>query len=501
MRKDSERRKQGGQLGHRGAGRELKPSDQMDEIVDHYPGACGGCGRAFDPAQRRSGGRFGRHQVAELPAISVVFSEHRTHQLRCRHCRARTSATLPEEIGSSPFGSRLQAALVTLTAAYRISRRGVSELARDLFGVTLSTGTADAICQRASEALAGPHLHLGDQVLVAPAVHVDETGWRTKGDARALWTANTPSAVFLQIAEHCNREVFDALIGTTYPGIVVSDRWNGYSHLDPTRRQVCWSHLQRDFRRHADGLGEQKPFGERGLELTGRVFAAWRAYQHKHQDRRPTPSRDRADPERTPATARRRLAEEQAHPLAPQVRQQPAQGLARALDLRDHRRRRADQQSRRTRAPRCGHPPESLARHARRKRRAVRRTRPIGRGDLPTATPLAIHLSQRPHRGSQPRRPVPRARLNPAAPRTERLLKCPPEQGFCSSRSGRLRACQEVTHMVHDGADVPAGPASLDSVHVRFDEQRLVSDAGLLIDSDARRAARDRGDGERVGVA
>jgi hypothetical protein len=100
-----------------------------------------------------------------------------------------------------------------------------------------------------------------------------------------LWTANTPSAVFLQIAEHCNREVFDALIGTDYPGIVVSDRWNGYSHLDPARRQVCWSHLQRDFRRHADGLGEQKPFGERGLELTGRVFAAWRAYQHKHQDR------------------------------------------------------------------------------------------------------------------------------------------------------------------------------------------------------------------------
>ena len=35
--------------------------------------------------------------------------------------------------------------------------------------------------------------------------------------------------------------------------------------------------------------------------------------------------------------------------------------------------------------------------------------------------------------------------------------------------------------MVHDGADVPAGPASLDSVHVRFDEQRLVSDAWLLI--------------------
>ena len=35
--------------------------------------------------------------------------------------------------------------------------------------------------------------------------------------------------------------------------------------------------------------------------------------------------------------------------------------------------------------------------------------------------------------------------------------------------------------MVHDAADVPAGPASLDSVQVRFDEQRLISDAGLLL--------------------
>src|SRR5450432_258512 len=40
---------------------------------------------------------------------------------------------------------------------------------------------------------------------------------------------------------------------------------------------------------------------------------------------------------------------------------------------------------------------------------------------------------------------------------------------------------QEVTHMVQDGSDVPAGPASLDSVVVKFDEERLVSDAGLLV--------------------
>jgi len=142
----------------------------------------------------------------------------------------------------------------------------------------------DAICQRTSQALAGPHLQLQDWVLDQGSVHVDETGWRTSGEGRALWTATTPAAAFFQIAEHCNREQFNALIGA-YAGIVVSDRWNGYSHLDPNQRQVCWSHRQRDFRRHADGLAEQKTFGEHGLPLTGRVFAAGRAYQHEHHDR------------------------------------------------------------------------------------------------------------------------------------------------------------------------------------------------------------------------
>jgi hypothetical protein len=35
--------------------------------------------------------------------------------------------------------------------------------------------------------------------------------------------------------------------------------------------------------------------------------------------------------------------------------------------------------------------------------------------------------------------------------------------------------------MVQHAADVPVGPRSLDSVQIAFDEERLISDAGLLI--------------------
>jgi transposase len=282
--REGERRKAGGQRGHPGAGRSLAPEDQVDEIVEHWPQACRGCGREFTEGEHRPGGRIGRHQVIELPPISVMLVEHRTRRLRCPECEARTTAELPAEIEGSAFGPRLRAAIVTLTARNRISRCGAAELAGEMFGARLCAGSVDAICQHASGVLAGPYQQLREWILAQDALHTDETGWRTAGDARALWTLTTVGGSIFEIAEHCNREQFDELIGD-YEGIVVSDRWPGYNHLEPERRQVCWSHLQRDFRRHSEGLAEQKTFGEHGLRLTSRVFGSWRSYQHEHHDR------------------------------------------------------------------------------------------------------------------------------------------------------------------------------------------------------------------------
>ena len=285
LRADQERRKAGGQPGHRGSGRKLRPEDQVDEIVDHYPESCRGCGHRFTDEERQPSRRFGRHQVAELPEIAVVVSEHRTHRLRCPGCRAKTTAELPAEFPGSAFGPRLQAAVVTMSARNRISRRDMAELAGDLFGLSLSTGGVDAVCQRASATLEGPHERLASSVLGSPALNVDETGWRTAGDARALWTATTPQAAILRVAEDRHRDRLCELIGEDFAGIVCSDRWWAYDHLDPECRQVCWEHLRRDFTRHAEGLAEQKAFGEAGLALTGRLFAAWRSFE-EHRDRR-----------------------------------------------------------------------------------------------------------------------------------------------------------------------------------------------------------------------
>lgn len=276
-------RRAGGQPGHRGSGRELLGEDQIDEIVEYFPESCGRCGHGFGLEERRASVRFGRHQVAELPPVVVIVSEHRTHRLSCPQCKAKTTAELPAELSGSAFGPRAQAAAVTLCARNRISRRDMVELAGDLFGLQMSVGAVDAICQRVSVALAEPHERLAVSVLGCPALNVDETGWRTGGAPRTLWTATTPGAAIFRVAEDRHRDRLCELIGD-YEGIVCSDRWWAYDHLDPECRQACWSHLKRDFTRHSEGLAEQKAFGETGLALTKAVFFAWRRFD-EHQNR------------------------------------------------------------------------------------------------------------------------------------------------------------------------------------------------------------------------
>ena len=284
-RQDAEQRKAGGQPGHRGAGRELLAEDRMAGIVDHYPEGCSGCGREFSDSEKVPRHGPGRHQVADLPATAVFYVEHRTQRLRCPGCHKRTRATLGI-VGESAFGPGLGAAVVALTARNRISRRDMSELLWELFAVRVSVGAIDAICQRTSGLLAGPHERLTSQVLGAGAVNVDETGWFLAGENRTIWTAATAQAAVFRIVCDRHRDRLFELLGPDFQGIVTSDRWWAYDLLDVEQRQACWSHLQRDFRFHSEGLAAQQQFGAAGLTLTRRLFAAWHAFAEHHDRRR-----------------------------------------------------------------------------------------------------------------------------------------------------------------------------------------------------------------------
>jgi transposase len=137
----------------------------------------------------------------------------------------------------------------------------VVELCEELFGSRISTGTVDAILARMSETLAEPHADLLERLRLSSAVNMDETGWRTAGERRALWGIFDDRHAYLHVAAGRHEDHAKELLSGT-KAIVTSDRWWAYSHLPLRRRQLCWAHLKRDFAAHAGGLSAEKEFGE-----------------------------------------------------------------------------------------------------------------------------------------------------------------------------------------------------------------------------------------------
>ncbi len=72
--------------------------------------------------------------------------------------------TEPPAASQWAFGPRLQAAVVTLAVGNRVSRRDATQLACELFGVELSTGSVDTIVQRTGELLAAPDSRLEQEI-------------------------------------------------------------------------------------------------------------------------------------------------------------------------------------------------------------------------------------------------------------------------------------------------------------------------------------------------
>lgn len=277
-RSPSSKHRRGAQPNHPGRGRHLAPLAALDELIEHWPRRCA-CGHIFSEAERCPVGRCARHQLVELPPIAVTISEHRLQRLRCPSCGAVTRAALPPEVPLVAFGPRLQAAVATLAVRNRISRRDTVELLRELFGAELSSGSIDAIVRRAGEALEKPYEELLRNVRSASVVNIDETGWRLRGGRRTLWGMLTARAAVFRIAADRHEREARALLGEDFPGIACSDRWWAYGYLDVERRQLCWAHLVRDFTAHSEGISaHQKAFGAAGLEIAGRLFAAWDAY-------------------------------------------------------------------------------------------------------------------------------------------------------------------------------------------------------------------------------
>ena len=283
--RDGERRGRGGQPGHPGYHRALLGEERVDRVVDVTPDACRGCGAGLplgagpgDPADERV-------QVVELPPVRAEVTEYRLAARRCQACGTLTRAARPTEAGLGAFGPRLHAVATLLVGRYRLSRREAVACLAELGEVELSVGALARLEQTTSAALAPVVDEVAAAVRQAPVANLDETGW-WEGKTRSwLWTVVTETLTLFRLDPHRSKAVAQALLGPDWTGIVGSDRYSAYRYLPLERRQLCWAHLIREFRKIAAYNHHQRPFGERLLEIAARIFAAWYRFRTGAIDR------------------------------------------------------------------------------------------------------------------------------------------------------------------------------------------------------------------------
>ena len=173
---------------------------------------------------------------------------------------------------------------------YRLSKRMVQEALSDVLGVDLSLGTVCNLGQEMSDALAAPVEEARQYVRRQWLAYLDETGWKQGQEngrkKRAwLWVAATAMVTVFQVASSRGAKIAKQMLGENFAGFFVTDRWGGYNWVDAERRQLCWSHLIRDFQGFADRGGRGGEIGEKLLDHVDKMFEGWHRVRDGTLDR------------------------------------------------------------------------------------------------------------------------------------------------------------------------------------------------------------------------
>jgi hypothetical protein len=269
--KDPTGRQSGGQPGHEGHGRKLKPESEVDQIIDVRPEQCGQCGTLL----LGEDGEPERHQVLELPRVTPIVTEYRRHCLWCVACGAPTRAPWPETMPSGSFGPRLQATVGYLTGRMGASQREVHELVAALYQADVSVGSIGSLEQVVRAALAAPVAEAVTYVQRQPVRNADETSWREKGKRRWLWISVTPLVTIFRLLKTRGAAGAKELLGEVVWGIIGTDHYAGYHWIDPRQRQLCWAHLKRVFVAWSERTGETARIGLALLAVERQLFVLW----------------------------------------------------------------------------------------------------------------------------------------------------------------------------------------------------------------------------------
>jgi transposase len=243
----------GRKAGHPAAHRAIPEKvDRTEEAP--LPPTCPDCGGAVveDAVQTQ-------YQIDVPRPIPVSVTQFNLHVGHCAACGQRLQGRHPEQTSDATGAAAVQIGPNALGLAAELKHgMGIpfGKVARILSTATeleISRATLARASQRLARKCQPTYARLIVRLRQSAVVHVDETGWKIGGHSAWLWVFTNDDVSLYVIDPSRAHEVVEAILGTDYAGVLVSDCFLAYDPLTYAQSK-CVGHLLR----HCKELQELK---------------------------------------------------------------------------------------------------------------------------------------------------------------------------------------------------------------------------------------------------
>jgi transposase len=233
-------KKRGGQLGHTG---HHHPFSEPDTIEQIYPETCEHCGCSeLQPLETYGEAR----QEVNLPELKAVVKEYRSCRGLCRRCGEVSRGQFPDPLKAPvQMGASLTPLIGYLKQVHHLSHQRIVSFFADIFQLSVSEGFVENHLEILKDNLSPLYQQIGQAIQGETVVGSDETGQRVEARNRYLWVFQSQSFCYFLGNESRQFSVLEKVIGTSFQGIWVSDRYSAQLKMK-CPHQLCLPHLIRN---------------------------------------------------------------------------------------------------------------------------------------------------------------------------------------------------------------------------------------------------------------
>lgn len=246
----SQGKKTGGQLGHKG--KTLEMVSHPDHTVVHHAGFCPCCSKIFSPGDVEQ--IAGRRQVFDIPQPRLEVTEHQIGVITC--CGQEHRGSFPASVGQPvQYGTKIKALSVLLNTDYKVPFEKISQLLSDLYNCSFNESTAISANQACFDALETVEESIKSEILQSQVAHFDETGMRVEGRLHWFHTASTIFFTYLFVHAKRGAEALNSSqsLIKDFTNWAVHDCWASYFEFAQCAHALCNAHILRELESLKEG--------------------------------------------------------------------------------------------------------------------------------------------------------------------------------------------------------------------------------------------------------